>query len=302
MKNIRRKLFLVAGVGGLLSGLAGSAASAIAANTANDLVYGGGAIQATPKLYLVFWGWGGTTSTLSDPNGEAPYLTSFLNGVGGSAWINTQTQYCQGIAIGSTSCPSGATHVGNPSGQLKGSWYDNTDLPPAATGCPVTVCDAAQLQTVATNAAAHFGNLTAASNQGAQYVIATPSGHNPLGFGYYCAYHGSTSGTYGTLSYTNLPYQTDSPTCGSNFVNSGSNGTLDGVSIVEGHEYGESLTDPTPSSGWVDANGQETGDKCAWITSGQGAAQDFTFSTGTFAVQSLWSNAFNGGSGGCVIT
>ncbi len=48
--------------------------------------------------------------------------------------------------------------------------------------------------------------------------------------------------------------------------------------------------------------GAENGDKCAWITSGQGAATSVTISSGTFPVQSLWSNSFNSGKGGCVIS
>ena len=43
-------------------------------------------------------------------------------------------------------------------------------------------------------------------------------------------------------------------------------------------------------TGWLDASGAENGDKCAWISSGVGATQNVSFSTGTFAVQSLWSN------------
>ena len=46
------------------------------------------------------------------------------------------------------------------------------------------------------------------------------------------------------------------------------NGTLDGVSIVEGHEYAETITDQNPAGGWTDPSGSETGGKCAWITPG----------------------------------
>ena len=56
------------------------------------------------------------------------------------------------------------------------------------------------------------------------------------------------------------------------------------------------------NGGWLDSRGAENGDKCAWISSGQGAASNIHLSTGTFPVQSLWSNAFNGGSGGCVLS
>ncbi len=80
-------------------------------------------------------------------------------------------------------------------------------------------------------------------------------------------------------------------------------GYFNGFSIVGGHEYAETTTDPFPSTGWVDGAGAENGDKCAWISSGQGAAQNVTLSGGaSYPVQSLWSNAFNGGAGGCVVS
>src|SRR5581483_5726673 len=48
-----------------------------------------------------------------------------------------------------------------------------------------------------------------------------------------------------------IPYQTDAgANCGQNFVNSGSAGLLDGVSIVGGHEFAEAATDPNPGLGW----------------------------------------------------
>ena len=39
--------------------------------------------------------------------------------------------------------------------------------------------------------------------------------------------------------------------CGANFVNAGSGGALDGVTIVEGHEYAETLSDQNPGGGWI---------------------------------------------------
>jgi hypothetical protein len=77
--------------------------------------------------------------------------------------------------------------------------------------------------------------------------------------------------------------------CGQGDVNSP--GNYDGFSIVEGHEFGETVTDPFPDTGWIDYNdstGGENGDKCAWTNDG-----NVTFSTGTFAMQPLWSNSSN---------
>jgi hypothetical protein len=87
--------------------------------------------------------------------------------------------------------------------------------------------------------------------------------------------------------------------CGANFNGLGANA---GITIVGGHEMAETITDQFPSTGWADSSGEENGDKCAWISSGQGASDKITLATGTFPVQTLWSNAFNSGSGGCVLS
>jgi hypothetical protein len=261
------------------------------ASTTSNLYSHGGAVETVPGVYIVQWGW------TSDPSGEGPYQQSFFSGVGGSSWINSTTQYCQNVPSGTYFCntqPSPA-YVTNPSGQLKGTWADNSNP------LPSHISQTALAQE-ATRAAAHFGNTSAASNASVQYIIDTPTGQSTRGFGTrFCAWHSSTSSSYGNIAYTNFPYQTDAgASCGQNFVNAGSAGLLDGVSIVGGHEYGETISDQFPSSGWLDSGGAENGDKCAWISSGQGAATNITLSTGTFAVQSLWSNAFNSGAGGCV--
>jgi serine protease len=264
------------------------------ASTAKDLYYHGGVggigVETSPKIYLVLWGsqWNG-----NDPSGEEALLHSFLSGVGGSSWLNSVTQYCQGVARGSYTC-SGGTHAGNPSGILVAAWYDNAS---AAPSHPTQ----SQLAGEAVRAANFFGNTTSAKNASVQYVIATSHGHNASGFGtQYCAWHSSTGSSDGNIAYTNLPYITDAgASCGANFNNLGAKA---GMTIVEGHEMAETITDQFPNGGWLDSSGAENGDKCAWISSGQGASADIRLSTGTFPVQSLWSNAFNSGSGGCVLS
>ncbi|MDQ6615930.1 MAG: Ig domain-containing protein [Actinomycetota bacterium] len=103
-----------------------------------------------------------------------------------------------------------------------------------------------------------------------------------------------------------MPYLTDAGSgCGENFVNPGSAGTLDGISIVGGHEYAEVITDQFPNGGWLDTqpNPNENGDLCSWIQGpSQGASRNLTLATGTFAVQSTWANDFNGGTGGCLVS
>jgi hypothetical protein len=282
-------------------------------------VGGAGVMTGAPRVYLVFWGsqWGSSATnsqgdlTLGgDPASVAPVLQEFMKGLGtdGEKWSGVMTQYCEGVATGAQTCPGGPAHVSYPTGDvLAGVWLDESSAAPAqATGH--------QIGLEAVSAATHFGNTSLAANASSQYVIVSPTATHPDGFNtgsaQFCAWHdstgdntlsgGSVASPYGQLAFTNLPYIPDAgTTCGKGFVNAGAVGSLDGVTIVEGHEYAETLTDPYPSTGWTDSSGNEDADKCAWITSGPGAAQDITFSTGSFAVQSTWANDDNGGIGGC---
>jgi len=265
------------------------------ASTSNDLYYHGGTggigVETAPKIYLVLWG---SQWNSNDPSGEAAILENFYRGVGGSSWLNSVTQYCQGVASGTVTCGTSGTHAGNQTGIFAGVWADNASSAPSRP-------KQSQLAAEAVRAAQHFGNIAAASNATVQYVIATATGNSSSGFKtQYCAWHSSTTSSYGNIAYTNLPYITDAgASCGANFNGLGPDA---GITIVGGHEMGETITDQFPSSGWLDSGGAENGDKCAWISAGQGASADISLSTGTFAVQSLWSNAFNSGSGGCVLS
>ena len=270
------------------------------AGTSSNLSYHGGVggigVETAPKVYVVWWGsqWAcSNNAPTSDPSGEAGIQQSFFNHVGGSSWANSVTQYCQGVASGTFFCNGAGQAAGNQTNQLAGVWCDGSSLPKRISQ--------SALAGEATRAAAHFGNTSAASNASVQYVISTPSGHNSSGFGtQFCAWHSSTSSTSGNIAYTNMPYITDAgASCGANFNGLGPNA---GITIVGGHEYAETISDQFPNGGWLDSGGAENGDKCAWISSGQGASASVSMNGASFPVQSLWSNAFNGGAGGCVLS
>jgi len=265
-------------------------------------VSGVGVDSGRERVYLVFWGsqWGtqGVTDLggrpyaafSGDPHGMAPDLEAFFAGLGtgGEQWSGVMTQYCDGVAVGATSCSASDPHVGYPTGgALAGVWEDTSSAAP-------TAATQTQLAQEATVAAAHFGGSTT----NAQYFILSPTGTSPDGFpnNGFCAWHSST----GSISYTNMPYITDAgSSCGENFVNPGIAGTLDGVTIVGGHEYAETITDAFPTTGWITSGGYENGDLCAWISSGSGAATNLALTTGTFAVQGTYANDASGGSGDC---
>jgi serine protease len=298
-----------------------------AATGPNDMSFGGGisgvgVTTGHEQVYLVFWGsqWGTQSTNGSgyftysgDSKGVAPDLQAFFKGLGTNSetWSGVATEYCQGVSTGAFTCPSSNTsHVAYPTGgALSGVWEDTSAAAPAtASGHGIGV--------EAENAATHFGNTTAASNRNAQYVIVSPTGTNPDNYKTqgFCAWHdytgdstldggGAVAGT--TIAFTNLPYIPDAGSgCGQGFVNSP--GTLDGVTIVEGHEYNETITDQYPAGGWTTPSGadagQEIGDLCAWNANPPDKAANITLSTGSFAVQPMWANDYNGGAGGCLIS
>lgn len=271
---------------------------------------GGTAVGVTtgkPVIYLVFYGsqWGTKTTTAGidsfsgDTKGVAPYLQRFIAGLGtaGDNWSGIATEFCDQLAVGATTCGVNdtANRVGYPTGgMLAGTWYDNSVASP-------TNATQTQLANEAIAAAKHFNNLTQASNRSVQYVIVSPTGMHPNGFntpsGGFCAWHSYadlTSPAVGTIAYTNLPYIPDmGASCGQNYVNAGAAGTLDGVSIVEGHELSETITDQWPGAtgGYWDSSGYENGDKCSWTnTADSRNGGNITTTTGTFAMQGTWSN------------
>ncbi len=250
------------------------------ASSTSNLSYHGGlgsiGVETAPKIYLVLWGsqWNN-----NDPSGEAAIVQGFVNGVGGSPWLNSVVQYCQGDTTGTVFCYSPETPAGNQAGMFAGVWADNAKAAP-------THPKQSAIAGEAVRAASHFGNTTAGSNASVQYVIATAHNNNSPGFGsQYCAYHSYTSSTDGNVAYTNLPYITDAGgNCGANFNGLG---PAAGITIVEGHELAETISDQFPSKGWLDSGGAENGDKCAWNS----ATSDQPFGSTSYPVQPLWSNA-----------
>lgn len=242
------------------------AVTANAAQAGENMQYGGGPVQIHPVVYLVFWG----SQWNSDTNGIPAYLTNLFNGLGTGpdTWSPTTSQYTnsagQGPAFG------GAV--------LRGVWMDNAKAEPTNPSANAVASEG-------NRGASHFG---VSGNINAQIVVLSAHGTHPDGWpnSGFCAYHDYS----GTVSYTNMPYQLDAP-AGSRCPNGVLGGKLDAFSIVEGHEYAESITDPQAGNGWVAPNGEEIGDQC------EGNFQKVTLPTGTFALQPLWSNRADG----CVI-
>jgi hypothetical protein len=207
------------------------------------LSYHGGPVLTSPHTYLILWGY----AAAGDPDHLAKLIKAYLKAVGGSPLENIATQYYG----------PGSVHITNPTGQFKGVWKDNTNpIPAHATQ--------GQVAAEAVKGSAHFG-----FDANGSYVVALAHNHGSQGFGTsFCAFHGATSASGGTISFTNLDYMPDQGSnCGANIISppSDETGTDEGVTIVEGHEMMESITDPQLNAWWDSGNGEEIGDLCAWI-------------------------------------
>jgi serine protease len=237
--------------------------------------FNGGSVQHTPHIYLLLWGPNWST----DPNqvAVANFLVNFYQGLGAQPqdnWSTVTSEYGDG---------SGFPTFTSNTGVWASTWHDMSSPP---TGGMLGQ------EGLAAEADAFTSSQGVTDLSDAQVIIATQSGTCPDGFdapmcnpgaGSYCAWHSSSNEPY-----TNLPYILDAGTaCGENSVNTG--GTDDGLSIVAGHEYAATITDPFPSSGYwdpADPNGGEITDKCVW----SGFSRDVTLSKGVFAMQPEWSN------------
>ena len=255
-----------------------------------ELQYGGGHVELTPRTYIVFWGW----ASSADP--VAAYMKNFVGAIGGTPWLATDDQYYE--SVGGT-----LEYITNPPQQLAGVWFDNTD----------PIHDNLSNQDIAGEALAalrHFGITDVADSD---IVVAQPANANDAGFNgsQYCAWHDvSTDGftmPAGTpeFSFISMPYVANAgANCGADFVNPAPGGDLDGVTLVLGHEIAEEATDPgagiTGDTGWADANGNESADKCAWVSVGPGGSANITGSDGrSYPVQGLWDNGALLGLGYC---
>jgi alpha-tubulin suppressor-like RCC1 family protein len=298
-----------------------------------NLPYSGGPVIVKPTAYLIFWGpqWinGSTDANGHVENDTSRYVHSFFNGVGGSPWLNSVTQYyCQGdpllIVFGPDCSKLGSrVPITNPRNPVLSAIYDPRPL-------PTTLDDAA----VRREARTWWLRQNRDSN--AIYFVFTPSGFVTSDLGSNnCAYHGWERKGVANIWFSYIPYQPDFKVkCYANHVNKAALGTtvpyktgsvdndgsLDGFSIVGGHELAEAITDPAvrgptvhvPFVGpvplvvpaWTTLEGdqsKENGDLC---TAGVGpwdtpygniwlrGISDGKFHA--FAVQGLWSQADHG--------
>ncbi len=296
---------------------ASAAAGPVNAGSQN-LPYSGGPVILNPAVYLIFWGpqWinGSVDARGHLERQTANYVDDFFSGVGGSPWLNSVTQYCQDFnpvdILRGVDCSKVAARdrITNPRNLVLTAIFDPRAIPKKLDDTAVRK----EVRTIWRQQN---------SNNKAIYFVFTPSGFVTSDLGPNCGYHGWMSSLVNRgIRFSYMPYQSDPNLgCFSRYVNSDAlgtvtpynDGTLDGFSIVGGHELAEAITDPDVRGplgatipAWTTlegANSKENGDLChvgvgpwdtpygnIWLPAGSDA------SFHAFAVQALWSQADHG--------
>lgn len=248
---------------------------AIASAANNNLIYGGGPVMTgTSHVYAIFW-----EPTGSVASGYNSTIERYFQDVNGSPLYRNNKQYTQsggGFASSTT---------------LTGSWVDNSAYPES----PLLDSD---IQNEVSNAMS--ANGWSASNQNIFFVfteagqdLCFDSSQSQCASNAFCAYHNF----FGSNTiYAAMPYAA-SFSCdpGGPYPN-GADADL--TINVTSHEQMEAATDPLLNA-WIDNNGQEIGDKCAWTFGPRGSnGGDVTWNGRSYLVQREWDNH----TGGCVLS
>jgi hypothetical protein len=266
-----------------------------------NMGYHGGPVQHSPRVYLVFWGpqWNSTTNSAAQS--AKKLVTSFYRGLGaaGDDWSRTMSQYND--------------KTGHPvfgKSLLAGTRVDGSRPPSSVT-----------MVNLGNEAARAVSQFKIKDVKNSEIVILAQSGtcfHPTGGLTFagncgkpqaqgYCAWHSADLDTPKPgqfVPFVNLPYQPDAGSgCGIGFE--GFPGVNVGFSMTGGHETAETITDPSLNA-YVDlpdaegpnaVSGGEIADKCAWggqLWSSNDPFGNVQLTTGSFPMQSLWSNAVHG--------
>lgn len=239
-----------------------------------DLFYGGGPVMSgTMNVYAIFWEPTGTVAANYNS-----LIERYFGDVGGSPLYHNLTQYPDS----SGNFPSNAV--------LAGSWVDTSAYPKN----PLLDSD---VQNEVTNAQKVNGWSSSIDNAffvftGAGENICYDSTFSQCASNTFCAYHDF----FGTDTiYAAMPY---APSFGCTTNYSPNNDVADQAINLTSHEQMEAATDPLVNA-WADADGQEIGDKCAWMFGPLDAnGGNVNWNGNEYAVQQEWDNNVSG----CVLS
>jgi hypothetical protein len=292
-----------------LNGQGPSAQQLVGAN----MTYHGGPVMHSNTEYAIFW----APSGFAFPAGYESAIVSYLQNVAVDSGKATNvysvaTQYADGSGRAAYQTTFG------------GSFDDTTPYPTSGTCNPYTGAVGTNYATCISDARLRSELNSVIAAHGLPVDLATiyfiflpPNVGQCVQTGAaadcfdreYCAYHSMSPPSNPPL-YTSQPYAPVDPVgCGTRqYPNSNS---VDDELSSASHEANEVITDPLPPTGWFDTNlGGENGDLCRNTGSfagdygtplggSPGSFFNQIINTGHYFLQQEWSNAANGGAGGC---
>jgi PKD repeat protein len=248
-----------------LSSLSGRAAPLTVGGPQSPVVYGGGPLMLTSKLYLIFW---------EQKAGEfaSEYTEPIIQYAKDLQAEDTHTTDEFSVAEQYTD-KAGKSITGNV--EFGDDVFVTGTYPPLeeAEGCTKAeapcVTDRQIRKEIVEQIEANHWPTDPAGAPEAQYLLYTPKGVATCEFGEcapeaFCAYHSEITeiGPEKKVAvYSDLPYVSE---CDSGQAPSGVGGNkdADGTLDSEIHEIVESATDPDPPRGYTDEHGEEVADKC----------------------------------------
>ncbi|HEX5417386.1 MAG TPA: hypothetical protein VFZ25_17105 [Chloroflexota bacterium] len=220
---------------------------------APQLIYNGGPLLTTVKVFTVFWG---SAWQQSPPSDLRTQLNQFFDNILSSPLIDQLAEYSvPGFTIG-PGTRTGAATV--------------TDSEP-----PIALGDQ-QIQQMLQQAIGTSPDFPQPDANSLYFVYLPPGVTVSMGGSRscqaFCGYHDTINN--GQIFYAVMPY----PGCAGC---TGGLSTFDALTATSSHELCEAITDPIPGQGWYDQVHGEIGDICAWQFK----------RVGQYNVQLEWSNA-----------
>jgi hypothetical protein len=215
------------------------------------ITYHGGALINAPVIYYIWYGNWNQGNGTDTPQGQQ-ILVDFANSIGGSGYFAINTTYStNGYNI------TGGVTFG---GQTSDAYSQGSRLSDS------------KVLTVVNNA---IKNKKIPYDPNGVYFVLTSSDVAEIsGFcSKYCGWHTAATPSSGHIRFSFVGNASRCLSgCAIQTVGPNGNAGVDGMVSVVAHELEEATTDADPSSGWVDSQGAENADKCAW-TFGQNQQQ-----------------------------
>ncbi len=244
----------------------------VGGSTSPNMTYHSGVVLQKTVVKAIFWG-----SSWAPSDDKITGLDAWYSGYGGSNYAKTVDEY------------GGSNGQVGPSSTYQGHILDTSAIP-AGTNFSSTSPVLAEVckQVAAGSSSGGTSGITVDSSGNGYYPVYTDVPRGSAGF---CAWH-----SYGTCSASGKTrvqiaffFKLDGDAGCDPVDTSGLHSQgLAALASVTAHELSEARSDPASPGAWYDSQGNENGDKCAWIF----PVPLVTFADGTkWKLQGEWSNA-----------